>query len=100
MKGLALKMDWELRCLTSDSEERKYVNYLPCGTNTTTMQVTLVSALEASILDVHNRASLNIHLIGAAAPEYSALLTFEELLHLLPSLDSLALTFVGPKVPE
>jgi splicing suppressor protein 51 len=94
------KMNRDLKYLSNDPKEREFIQYLRCGTNTTTIQLTLVAALEAIIPNVSTRGSINLHIIGAAAAEFNSVPAFEELLHLLPSLTALQLSFVGLKVVE
>jgi splicing suppressor protein 51 len=93
-------MNRDLRYLSNDAKEREVVEYLRCGTNTTTIQLTLIAALEAIIPNVNTRGSINLHVIGAAGAEFASIPAFEELLHLLPSLTTLQLTFVGLNVGE
>jgi splicing suppressor protein 51 len=100
-KGIVrYNMDRDLRCLSSDPQEREYVDYLRYGTNTTTIQITLVAALETTISSIHTRESINIHIIGSAGPESASKIAFEELLHLFPSLRTLQLTLVGLNVVD
>lgn len=98
--GLKAKMNRDLKYLASNPEERKFVEYMRCGTNTTTIQLTLLAALEASIPNISTRSSINVHIIGAGGAEFASTPAFEELLHLLPSLKDLQLTFVGLNVSE
>ena len=102
MGGLRSKMNRDLRYLADDPEERQYVDYVRCGTNMTTMQLTLIATLEAVIPNVSTRSSINIHLIGVGADgvELASIPAFEEVLHFLPSLKALNLAFVGPNVFE
>ena len=100
MGGFRSRMSRELRYLSNDPKEREFVNYLRCGTNTRTIQLTLIAALEAIIPNVNTRSSINLHIIGAAGAELVSLPAFEELLHLLPSLITLQLAFVGLNVTE
>lgn len=93
-------MNRDLKYLANDPKEREFVEYLRCGTNTTTIQVTLIAALEAVITNVSTRGSINLHIIGAAGAEFNSIPAFEELLHFLPSLTALHLSFVGPNVHE
>ncbi len=93
-------MNRDLKYLANDPNERKYVEYLRCGTNTTTIQLTLIAALEAVIPNVSTRGSIELHIIGAAGAEFASVPAFEELLHFLPSLTTLRLSFVGLNVPE
>jgi splicing suppressor protein 51 len=97
---LRSKMNHELRYLSNDHKEREFVQYLRCGTNTTTIQLTLIAALEAIIPNVNTRGSINLHVIGATGAEFASIPAFEELLHLLPSLITLQLAFVGLNVGE
>ena len=100
MGGFKSKMNRDLKYLANDPKEREFVEYLRCGTNTTTLQLTLIAALEAVIPNVSTRGSINLHIIGAAEAEFASVPAFEELLHLLPSLTALQLSFVGPNVLE
>lgn len=92
------KMNRDLKYQGDDPKEREFVELLRYGTNTTTIQLTLIAALEAIIPNIGNRTSINLHLIGAAGAEFNSVPAFEELLHLLPSLTALQLSFVGPNV--
>jgi len=98
MGGFRSKMNRDLRYLSNDPKEREFVEYLRCGTNTTTIQLTLLAALEVIIPNVNTRGSINLHVIGAAGAEFASVPAFEELLHLLPSLITLQLAFVGLNV--
>jgi mitochondrial splicing suppressor protein 51 len=100
MGGFGPKMGRDLKYLASDPKEREFVEYLRYGTNTTTIQLTLIAALEAIIPHVNTRGSINLHVIGAAGAEFNSIPAFEELLHLLPSLTALQLSFVGLNVFE
>ena len=98
--GFKSKMTRNLKYLASDPREREFVEYLRCGTNTTIIQLTLIAALEAVMPNVSTRGSINIHIIGAAGAEFTSLPAFEELLHFLPCLTVLELSFVGLDVLE
>jgi splicing suppressor protein 51 len=100
MGGFKSKMNRNLKYLGNDSKEREFVEYMRCGTNTTTIQLTLIAALETIIPNVSTRDSINIHIIGAAGAEFASVPAFEELLHFLPSLTTLQLSFVGLNVVE
>jgi splicing suppressor protein 51 len=100
MGGFRYKMNRDLRYLWNEPKEREFVDYLRCGTNTTTIQLTLIATLEAIIPNVSTRGSINIHIIGAAGVEFASVPAFEELLHLLPSLAALQLSFVGLNILE
>ncbi|ORY15315.1 hypothetical protein BCR34DRAFT_183767 [Clohesyomyces aquaticus] len=96
--GSSSRMNRDLRYQANDSKERQSIEYMRYGTNTTTIQLTLVAALEAIIPTISSQRSLNLHIIGAAGAEFSSAPAFEELLHLLPSLKALHISFVGPNV--
>ncbi|CAG8953829.1 hypothetical protein HYFRA_00006721 [Hymenoscyphus fraxineus] len=98
--GFKSKMNRKLRYLANDSKEREFVEYIRCGTNTTTIQLTLIATLETIIPNISTRGSINLYIIGPSGAEFSALPVFEELLHLLPSLKTLQLSFVGLNVME
>jgi mitochondrial splicing suppressor protein 51 len=49
MGGFRFKMNRDLKYLSKDPKEREFVEYIRCGTNTTTIQLTLIAALEAII---------------------------------------------------
>ncbi len=89
MGGFRSKMNRDLKYLANDPKEREYVEYIKYGTNTTTIQLTLIAALEAVIPNVSTRGSINLHIIGAAGAEFASVPVFEELLHFLPSLTAL-----------
>ncbi|EMD89464.1 hypothetical protein COCC4DRAFT_76291 [Bipolaris maydis ATCC 48331] len=95
---LSSKMNRDLKYQANNPGERAFVERMRYGTNMTTIQLTLIAALEATIPNMGTRGSINLHIIGAARTEYSSLLAFEELLHLLPSLKTLQLSFVGLNV--
>lgn len=63
------------------------------------MILTIIAALEAVFPDLANMQSITLHLIGATAKELDALMLFEEMLHLLPSLKFLHCAFIGPQLP-
>ena len=100
MGGFRSKMNRDLKYLANDPKEREFVEYMRCGTNTITTQLTLIAALEAVIPNVSTRGSINLHIIGAAGAEFASVPAFEELLHFLPSLTALQLSFVGLNVLE
>lgn len=93
-------MNRDLKYLANDPKEQIIVEYIRCGTNTTTDQLTVIAALEAVIPHVSTRGSINLHIIGAAGAEFASIPAFEELLHFLPSLTALRLSFVGLDVLE
>ena len=100
MGGFRSKMNRDPKYLANDPKEREYVELVRCGTNTTTIQLTLIAALEAAIPNVSTRSSINLHVIGAAGAEHVSLPAFEELLHFYPALTALSIAFVGLNVTE
>lgn len=72
---------------------------LRSATERTSIMLTIVAALEAVFPSLSTKTALNLHLIGASTVELEALMLFEELLHLLPSLKSVDCTFVGIELP-
>lgn len=96
--SLKSKMNRDLKYLAKNPQEREFVEYIRCGTNTTTIQLTIIAALETSIPDASTRDSIHLHIIGAAGAEITAVPAIEELLYLLPSLTTLRLTFISLNV--
>jgi splicing suppressor protein 51 len=93
-------MDRNLKYLANDPKEREFIEYMRCSTNTTTIQLNLLAALETAIPNVNTRGSINLHIIGADQYEFAYLTVFGELLHLLQSLKTLQLSFVGLDMVE
>jgi splicing suppressor protein 51 len=100
MGGFSSKMNRDLKYQANNPREREFVKYIRYGTNTTTIQLTLIAALEVIIPNISTRNSINLHIVGAAGAEFASVPAFEELLHLLPSLTTLQLSFVGLNVLE
>jgi splicing suppressor protein 51 len=74
-------------------------SWLVAATQKGTMVMTIVAALEAVYSDLATRQTINIHLIGATFTEFDSLKAFEEMLHLLPSLQEIHCSFVGIELP-
>ena len=74
-------------------------NALIAASDKNTMILTIIAALEAVFPDLANMQSITLHLIGATAKELDALMLFEEMHHLLPSLKFLHCAFIGPQLP-
>jgi len=98
MGAFSSKMNRELKYQANDPKEWEFVEYIRYSRNTTTIQLTLIAALEAIIPNISTRGSINFHIIGAAGAEFASVPTFKQLLHLLPSLIALQLSFVGLNV--
>lgn len=79
--------------MQQEFEERRRL-FLLVATDVLTMPLTIVSALET--LNLISTPSLKIHLVGATGREFLAMPSFEEIMHLLPAVQSLSLTTVGP----
>lgn len=62
--------------------------------------LTIVAALEATVPDLATRKTLTLHLVGADTAEMGLLSAFEELLHLLPALQTLHYVLVGIDLPS
>lgn len=74
-------------------EERRRL-FLLVATDTLTMPLTITSGLEH--LQLESTTKLKVHLLGATGREFLAMPSFEEILHLLPGIKTLALTTIGP----
>jgi mitochondrial splicing suppressor protein 51 len=70
--------------------------FLLIATEELSMPLTILAALEDSSIDLLTRKILSIHLIGASGKEFHNLMLFEEILHLLPSLQTLKIVLIGP----
>ncbi|KAF2833590.1 hypothetical protein CC86DRAFT_338987 [Ophiobolus disseminans] len=80
---------------TSQQEfEEQRRMFLLLATDTLTMPLTIVSALEE--LHLLKAPRLRVHLLGATGREFLAMPAFEEILHLVPGIKSLEITAVGP----
>ncbi|SMY19831.1 unnamed protein product [Zymoseptoria tritici ST99CH_1A5] len=69
------------------------------ATESSTMPMTIVAALELSRPDLLEREELLLHLIGATSREFNRLDLFEDILHLLPGLKRLHVLICGPNAP-
>ena len=77
-------------------EAERMLMFLLCATDTLTMPLTILQALE----DLKwNGTHLSIHILGATGRELVLMANFEEMLHIVPSLRGLHITAVGPQVP-
>lgn len=73
---------------------------LKLSTNASTNALTLIAGLEATFPDLIARTCLTIHIVGANSQELLAQRLNEELLHLLPNLQTLVVGYVGPDMPS
>ncbi|MCJ1401629.1 hypothetical protein MMC11_004846 [Xylographa trunciseda] len=74
--------------------------FLRFGSETSTMPLTVLSALERGLPNLTSKDRLVIHVLGTSMREYSNMMVFEEIFHLLPTLNHLQLVLVGPKSPS
>jgi splicing suppressor protein 51 len=70
--------------------------FLLIATETSTMLLTILAALEDSLGDLATRQTILIHLIGANGKESANLMLFEEILHLVPPLQTFKVILIGP----
>eukprot|EP01137_Pigoraptor_chileana_P000747 Opistho-2@37400 len=49
---------------------------------------------------LRQKETLVVHVVGAAMPEVNMCLVYEEILHVLPALNSLRIVLIGPDLPE
>jgi splicing suppressor protein 51 len=75
-------------------------SFLKAATDKIGMMVTILAGLEAVFPDLKDKETLTLHIIGATAKELDALMLFEELLHVLPSLKSIHTSFIGLELPS
>lgn len=68
---------------------------LSAATDETSMMLTIIAALESVFENLPTKKTLNLHIIGATSRELNSLMIFEEIMHLLPSLEKLHCSFVG-----
>lgn len=71
--------------------------FFSVATDTMTIPLTILAALEDSIPDLSSRTSLELHLVGADGREAQHIVLFEEFLHLLPKLQTLKTVLIGPR---
>jgi splicing suppressor protein 51 len=70
------------------------------ATDSSTITVSIVAALELSSNKLRDRFELWIHIVGATTREVDRHLLFEDLLHLLPALERLYVVMIGPETVE
>ncbi|KAJ7485213.1 hypothetical protein B0H11DRAFT_2018529 [Mycena galericulata] len=68
------------------------------ATDSTSIVLTLLSALETALPNLQTRSTICIHIVAAASRELHAKAMLEELLHSLPKLKVLTVVYVGPEV--
>jgi splicing suppressor protein 51 len=77
-------------------EAVRRVWFLLVATELLTMPLTILAALGDNSSDIAARKTILIHLIGACGRELANLMLFEEILHLVPSLETLRIVLIGP----
>lgn len=69
------------------------------ATESMSIPLTILAALEDTMPDLRMRDYLSIHLAGASSREVADIVLFEELLHLIPSLKHIEVVLAGPEAP-
>ncbi|KAK4544466.1 hypothetical protein LTR36_004357 [Oleoguttula mirabilis] len=82
-----------------ESAARKRWRHLLLATDSLTMPLTILAALEDAVPGLPSIATLTLHIVGAAGKEFRRLKLFEEILHLLPTVEHLRVVLVGPESP-
>lgn len=72
---------------------------LSLATESMSIPMTIIAALEDTMPDLQSRTTLSIHLVGASSRELGDIVLFEELLHLLPNLQHIEVVLAGPESP-
>ncbi|MCJ1476638.1 hypothetical protein MMC13_005306 [Lambiella insularis] len=91
----SLDLDLKGNALSS-TQATEYWMHLRFATETSTMPLTILSALEDCLSDLAHRESLLVHVLGANLREAMNMVVFEELLHILPALRHLHFVLIGP----
>lgn len=86
-----------IRAMVGDQTMEEPIHQL-MATNSSTISITILAALEISMPDLRERESIWLHLVGAAGREAQHLMLFEDILHLLPRLKRLHILLSGPNV--
>lgn len=73
--------------------------HLLLATDSLSMPLTIVGALEDTSADLEWSQTLILHIVGAAGKEFRSLNLLEEILHLLPSIKHLKVVLIGPESP-
>lgn len=82
-----------------ESVARKRWRHLLLATDSLSMPLTVLAALEESVPDPPAAETVTLHIVGAAGKEFQSLKLFEEILHLLPTVKHLKVALVGPESP-
>jgi splicing suppressor protein 51 len=78
------------------SDTKQLLMYHLLATDTLTMPLSIVAAIEDSNREILTKQTFCVHIVGADTKELLNLMMFEEMLHLLPSLRHLKITLIGP----
>ncbi|CZR51327.1 uncharacterized protein PAC_01202 [Phialocephala subalpina] len=81
-------------------ENDEMASAMTAATEKMSMMLSIIAGLESVYPDLRNMEKVNLHLIGANAKELDALMLFEEILHLLPSLKEIHTVMVGLEMPN
>ena len=81
--------------LDQRSDAKHVLMYHLLATDTLTMPLSIVAALEDSNREILTKQTISVHIVGADIKELLNLMIFEEMLHLLPSLTHLRITLIG-----
>ena len=97
----------ESQCITDefflvpgDPHNKKVCRILKLSTNASTNALTLLAGLEATFPDLTTRTCLTIHIVGDNLQELLVQRLNEELLHLLPNLQTLVVGYIEPDMPS
>jgi mitochondrial splicing suppressor protein 51 len=81
------------------NDERAYA--MRAATESSSIVLTIINALETIFRNkLHTTTTLSLHVIGASSIELEALMLFEEILHLLPGVQSVDCSFAGLELPK
>ncbi|KAK5115612.1 hypothetical protein LTR85_009783 [Meristemomyces frigidus] len=82
-----------------ESAARSRWRHLLLATDSLTLPLTIVNALQNSLPDLPIMETITLHIVGAAGKEFRSLKLFEEILHLLPTVMHLKVVLAGPESP-
>lgn len=80
-------------------ENDEMASAMTAATEKMSMMLSIIAGLEAVYPDLGTKETVTLHLIGANAKELDALMLFEEILHLLPSLKEINTVMIGLEIP-
>ena len=74
--------------------------FVKVAVKSSTYMITILAGLEHEFPDLLSRKSLTVHIVGADEQKTFTAMTAEELLHLLPNLNSLTVGYIEPDATE